>query len=274
MKYFLLILILWEILGCVNQAETSKISLPSNTIPPSSYESVPLRWESSKIPLTMNISENFSADEKQKMEEMQFEWNNSGAGQTFFSGVNPAVPNKALTYLEDYYDNEFGIYKLTTWFDEIGEDALAVTQFFAKRHNVGTPSEFLEIVHVDILFNNKNFNFATDGSFSKYDLPSIALHELGHVLGLKHERAHDSIMYPYLSSGTLKRSLKPFDIESIGELYGNFIPSSLNIARSALKTLPQDEGKIVRGIVEISASGKEKIYFLNFPTKDFTKNIK
>lgn len=260
MKRLLFTFMLGSLVACVNQAETSKISIPPQVVPPTTYQTVDLHWDSANTPLQMRISQNFSADEKQKMEDMQSEWNNSGTQLTFFATSSTAVANKAPANLQDFYDDELGIYKMSTWYSEIGASSLAVTQFFAIRRNVGTATEFMEIIHADILFNDQNFDFATDGSPGKYDLPSIALHELGHVLGLKHESSLSSIMYPYLATATLHRTLPALDIDNIRDLYGAS-RSALSVSTHALQSLPPLEGSMVRGIIEVKTDGSEEIYF-------------
>ena len=68
---------------------------------------------------------------------------------------------------------------------------------------------------------NENYPFSTDGS--AYDLESVALHEIGHVLGLEHDSLHNTaVMYPWAGYGAygIKRSLTYEDINSLYSLYG------------------------------------------------------
>lgn len=52
------------------------------------------------------------------------------------------------------------------------------------------------------------------------DLQSIAVHEIGHLLGLNHSSVEEAIMYPFLNTATVKRNLmKPDDIQGIKNLY-------------------------------------------------------
>ena len=80
-------------------------------------------------------------------------------------------------------------------------------------------SEFL--VDADIMLN-KDFAFSIQPNPSKFDLTSIALHELGHVLGLDHDNETTpqiSIMNASISEG-MERGLSYRDIERVRTLYG------------------------------------------------------
>ncbi|XVE84991.1 hypothetical protein DITRI_Ditri17bG0056300 [Diplodiscus trichospermus] len=56
---------------------------------------------------------------------------------------------------------------------------------------------------------------------SAVDLESVAVHEIGHLLGLGHSSVEDAIMYPTISSRTKKVELGNDDIEGIQFLYGS-----------------------------------------------------
>ncbi|KAL4277834.1 hypothetical protein GQ457_03G025910 [Hibiscus cannabinus] len=56
---------------------------------------------------------------------------------------------------------------------------------------------------------------------SAVDLESVAVHEIGHLLGLGHSSVEDAIMYPSISSRTRKVELANDDIQGIQVLYGN-----------------------------------------------------
>lgn len=52
------------------------------------------------------------------------------------------------------------------------------------------------------------------------DLESVAVHEIGHLLGLGHSSVEEAIMYPTITSRTRKVDLASDDIQGIQELYG------------------------------------------------------
>lgn len=245
--------------ACVNEQQSSSVSVPSNVIPQSNDGTIPLRWDTANLPLSMKVSDSFSATASQSIETMKLEWNQSGAAATFFAPNTATTTNKNFATMDSFFDSELGIYWIENWYSEVGSSALAVTQFFAARRNVGTANEYMEIVHADILFN-ADFSFSINGTMGSYDLPSVALHELGHVLGLKHESTTTSIMYPYLGAGVLHRALQAIDKSNISELYGSSrVNSAMTISVDALETVPAEEGAIVRGIVEILPNEEERI---------------
>ncbi|KAL5569723.1 hypothetical protein UlMin_026298 [Ulmus minor] len=64
-------------------------------------------------------------------------------------------------------------------------------------------------------------NWSENPRQNQFDLESVAVHEIGHVLGLGHEPSiPDAIMYPGIGSGMTKRNLHADDIQGIRALYG------------------------------------------------------
>jgi hypothetical protein len=58
-----------------------------------------------------------------------------------------------------------------------------------------------------------------------YDIETVALHELGHCLGLQHTSVQGSVMFPTVTSNLEMRSLKPDDLAGIRSLYHGSNPA-------------------------------------------------
>lgn len=73
-------------------------------------------------------------------------------------------------------------------------------------------------------------DFDKEKSNVAVDLESVALHEIGHLLGLAHSNIKESVMYPSLKPREKKLKLRFDDIEGVQYLYGsnpNFTIGSL-----------------------------------------------
>lgn len=79
-------------------------------------------------------------------------------------------------------------------------------------------------------------------STTAIDLESIAVHEIGHLLGLGHSSVEGAIMYPSIAAGSRKVQLTNDDVLGIQSLYGsnpNYIPGG-NSPPTVLPT-PRDD---------------------------------
>lgn len=74
-----------------------------------------------------------------------------------------------------------------------------------------------QIREADIRVNDKNFNFylSTPVNYSDVHLQSLLVHELGHVIGLRHKDDTPSVMQTYLASQTMRVSLSDGDKENL-----------------------------------------------------------
>lgn len=72
------------------------------------------------------------------------------------------------------------------------------------------------IQEADIRINDYNYNFyGATPQPGFVSMESLALHELGHVLGLKHEDASPSVMATYLRTNQERVELQQSDLESL-----------------------------------------------------------
>ncbi|KAK8597591.1 hypothetical protein V6N13_094994 [Hibiscus sabdariffa] len=62
-------------------------------------------------------------------------------------------------------------------------------------------------------------NWSTNPTRSQVDLESVAVHEMGHNLGLGHSKDRNAIMFPTFQVGTTKRNLGQDDINGLRALY-------------------------------------------------------
>lgn len=261
-----------------------------------SISSLPLKWRESALPLTVKVHSDFqslqamdgSSDnlpaagaddglygDYDLMEEMQKAWNDADDSRTFFQlGHGQAAEYDPYTKLDDYYDGEIGIYVTENWYSSVGSGVLAITSYFAEQR-----SDYLRMVHGDIIVNFRDYYFTfekdraqEDSTF--YDLPSVILHELGHLIGLKHTTSSSvsSIMYPQLGSSEVKRTLGYYDALTVENLYDNntqalrsaSVKSSASTAESSKESYDdyeseedEDENppKLIHGYIELRTDG-------------------
>ncbi|KAJ6374575.1 hypothetical protein OIU78_030141 [Salix suchowensis] len=167
---------------------------------------------------------------------------------SFFTGM-PRWRKQALTYsflpenqLSDEikivfsraFDRWSTVIPMTfTQTDSIYEADIRIS-FFAGDHRDGEPFDGVlgTLAHA---FSPPNGRLHLDGDenwvvtgdirtstlTSAVDLESVAVHEIGHLLGLGHSSVEESIMYPSISSRTKKVELASDDVEGIQTLYGS-----------------------------------------------------
>lgn len=74
-----------------------------------------------------------------------------------------------------------------------------------------------EIREADVRINAKDFIYYVTNPVGVRDvhLESLLVHELGHVLGLKHKDSGGSVMATYLSSLTVRTAISKTDVDSV-----------------------------------------------------------
>ena len=94
-----------------------------------------------------------------------------------------------------------------------------------------------EVIESDIYLNSVfSWSVAPAGEAGRQDAESIALHELGHLLGLGHSAlgetelfgggrrvlGAEAVMFPIaFPAGTVNRALRPDDVAGLSDIYGN-----------------------------------------------------
>lgn len=69
-------------------------------------------------------------------------------------------------------------------------------------------------------FNDTNWTWCIGAVLGDYDIETVALHEIGHIVGLQHSSVLSAVMYAYTNSNTTVRVLTQDDIDGFRSLYG------------------------------------------------------
>ncbi|GMI69811.1 hypothetical protein like AT1G59970 [Hibiscus trionum] len=97
--------------------------------------------------------------------------------------------------------------------------------FFPKNHG-DAPFRDITLAHAfspqdGRLHFNEKWNWALNKPApDQIHLKSVAVHELGHIIGLGHSQVKDAVMFSAYSPGTIKTDLDKDDIDGLKDLYG------------------------------------------------------
>lgn len=114
-----------------------------------------------------------------------------------------------------------------------GSNTLAFSRTFTT-----TDANGYRAIDSDLVFNARDFSWGTTGADGQFDIESVALHELGHHLGLDHpgggrdiENAgsgcgpvvRQAVMYYAISAGAVNRVLQPDDVAGLTQIYPKWV---------------------------------------------------
>ena len=223
------------------------------------------KWSQSSLPLRLKMSSAFDADlvdiEKvgglNIMEQMAKVWNDTVPSKPLVQ--LPFAPSASAGYstTSQFRDGEIGIYKSANWFSNVSSNALAITQFYGVITQSPGLGTYIQLTHGDIIVNYRDYGSQlkmVDAYGPSYDLPTIILHEMGHLLGLCHEEKEPSIMAPYYLR--TQHKVQSYDFNVMHRLYdgsSNAYSIPQNTNTNALSMPPGTE---VSGMIELRADGK------------------
>ncbi len=154
------------------------------------------------IPVTLQLHKDYPPQYEDILKKAAHHWDES-AGMTLFRFVRtenllPEVAKK---------DTQNTVHWQQEW-SESQKNMQGLTNLYWK----GT-----QIYESDVAINNKYFNFFLENPTTPYDvhLESLLIHELGHVLGLKHRSTVPSVMWSVLNGAIKRDTLTTADRETI-----------------------------------------------------------
>lgn len=149
-----------------------------------------ISWNA-RVPIRLRVHESFPQEYMSALESAIDQWD-VAVGRRIFE-----LDRRVLTGpLSPRQDGENVIYWLSDWEESRPSEQARTTVYW-----VGD-----QISEADIRVNAKNFSFYVEvpQNASDVHLPSLLIHELGHVLGLKHNDGGASVMATYLASNTIR----------------------------------------------------------------------
>lgn len=225
------------------------------------------KWSDSRLPLTVKMSSDFTGDINpanmvaglNPLEQMAKAWNTAAAPKTLITVPFPIAATTGYADTSSYRDGEIGIYKSAQWFSNVQSQAIAITQYYGVVTSSAGLGQYVDLTHADIIINYRDYGPDLTMSLNPtydYDLPTVVLHEMGHLVGLCHQSIQPSVMDPYYY--TTRRSLLQFDKDIIKDIYIDGVIDSNNNTNA----LSMPPGTEIKGVIELHADGK-CVHYMN-----------
>ena len=163
-----------------------------------------LSWKG-ELPIKLSLHESVPTEMIPAIQSAIETWNKNFGKKVFEISSTVVKGSKSLTSLKDGLNVIYWFNK-GEWNGEADDQARTVISWIGNK-----------IQEADILINADYVQFYSGKIHKKnqVDLQSVALHELGHVLGLKHNDSRPGIMATYLKKNTERRQLLMADLASI-----------------------------------------------------------
>jgi hypothetical protein len=190
------------------------------------------RWQLQNDPLRVVVADqvaNYMPAEI--LNNVFLQWNNTATDFDFFSTPIETTVNIDSSKLADYRnDPSFGIYHVTNWPQLLGENTIAVTANYYNTNGIIRDGiKYFQLTHSDVLINFKNFVFSSTAQAHGFDLPSVIIHELGHIIGMNHAPYEfpDSVMRRTATETDIFRNLTTYDVTTVQNFYEREIPQDV-----------------------------------------------
>lgn len=134
--------------------------------------------------------------------------------------------------------------------------ASGTTYTFTECNNQTVTTTSMSIIYdSDIAFNPQSYYSTSTPALSNYyDLQSVAMHEIGHALGLDHSGIAHTLMSPYGDSGeNQQRTLSADDAIAIGYMYPSSVFSTYMGTVSGQVRIPNVGGVFAGHVVAVDA---------------------
>ena len=223
------------------------------------------KWSPSSLPLNLKMSTSFHDEllyidkigDLNVMEQMAKIWNDTVESKTLIKVPFSPTAVDGYASTSSFRDGEIGIYKSVNWFSNVSANALAITQFYGVITQAPGIGTYIQLSHGDIIVNYRDYGSQlkmANASSANYDVPTIILHEMGHLLGLCHEEKEPSIMAPYYLRK--QHQLQQYDKDIMANLYEGS-SSAYNVKQNTNKhALALPPGTEVSGMIELRDDGK------------------
>lgn len=97
-----------------------------------------------------------------------------------------------------------------------------------------------------IHFDDSEHQWVVGAVVNSFDVETVGLHELGHILGMEHSDVAGSVMFPVIDHNSTKRALTNDDLDGIRQLYPRrLLPSGTYIIRQKSNSRFLDAHEIV-----------------------------
>lgn len=199
-KYFSLgIGVAGVILGLFACAPTPKAEDPCNFV--QNVYGQRISWKD-QVPVPLLVHADFPREYLPALDNAIQVWEKA-AGHRLFAVLNTNFKDNS----SPVKDNRSVIYWMKTWESEKKTEQARTSIYW-----VGD-----QIREADLKVNAKDFSFYLDASQqgNEVHLESLLIHELGHVLGLRHNDEGGSVMATYLAAITKREELSGADKESM-----------------------------------------------------------